>query len=178
VRPHLYLGLKPYSSVLTIDIPLAVMAVIFALTVWKSYKSCTLLCLMSIARILTGLCLVRTMQGTTTIIQVLIRDGQYFSTASHQVLVLNTFDSPGILYYAGEQSWLTSGSWFPDSNHSQSSHHLFVCRNSRCFFLGANIHHSYVAVCLLNILLWSIDPFASFLGVQLMKTLQVSMCSR
>jgi hypothetical protein len=67
---------------------------------------------MSIGRILTGLYLVTTMKmkGTTTIIQVLMRDGQYFSTASHQVLVLNTFDSPGILYYVGEKTWLTSSS--------------------------------------------------------------------
>jgi hypothetical protein len=55
---------------------------------------------------LTGLYLVMTMkmQGTTTIIQVLMRDGQYFSTASHQVLVLNAFDPLGILYYVGEKS--------------------------------------------------------------------------
>ena len=33
-----------------------------------------------------------------------------FSSASHQVLVLNTFDSPGILYYVGEKSRLTSSS--------------------------------------------------------------------
>ena len=63
-------------------------------------------------RILTGLYLVTTMkmQGTTTIIQVLMRDGQYFSTPSNQVPVLNTFISLGILYYAGEQSLSTSGS--------------------------------------------------------------------
>ena len=48
------------------------------------------------------------MQGNTTIMEVLIRDGQCFSTAGHLVLVLSTFDSPGILYYVGEQSWLTS----------------------------------------------------------------------
>jgi hypothetical protein len=65
---------------------------------------------MSIVRILTGLYLVTTMQGTTTVVKVLMRDGQYFSAASHRVPVLNTFDSPGILYYAGEQSWLTSSS--------------------------------------------------------------------
>jgi hypothetical protein len=47
---------------------------------------------------------------TTTIIEVLMRDGQCFSTASHRVLVLNSFDSPGILYYVGEKTLLTSSS--------------------------------------------------------------------
>ena len=50
----------------------------------------------------------KTIKGNTTIIEVLTRDGQYFSTASHQVLVLNTFNSIGILYYAGKRGWLTS----------------------------------------------------------------------
>jgi hypothetical protein len=65
---------------------------------------------MSIGRIPTGLYLVTRMKmrGTTTIIEVLMRDGQYFSTASHRVLALNTLDFPGILYYVGEKSWLTS----------------------------------------------------------------------
>ena len=96
--PHLYLKL---SSLLTIDTPCTV---IFTLTVWKSYKSCMLPHLMSTGKILTGLYIVTTMptKGTTTIIEVLMRDGQYFSTVIYQVLVLNTFDSPGILYYVGE----------------------------------------------------------------------------
>jgi len=98
VRAHLHLGLKSYSSVLTID------TVIFALTVWKSYKSCALPHLVSIGRIPTGLYLLVTtmkmLKVTTTVIEVVVRDGQYFSTASHRVLVLvlNTFNSPGILY--------------------------------------------------------------------------------
>jgi hypothetical protein len=108
VRPHLHLGLKLYSSVLPID------AVIFALTAWKSYKSCALPHLVSIGRIPTGLYLLDTtmklLKVTTTIIEVLMRDGQYFSTASHRVLVLNSFDSPGILYYVGEKTLLTSSS--------------------------------------------------------------------
>lgn len=95
-------------TVLIIDTP---WTVIFTLTVRKSYKSCTLLHLMSIRGTLTGLYIVRTtkMEGTITIIQVLMRDSQYFPTANHQALVLNTFDSPGILYYVGERSWK-----FPD----------------------------------------------------------------
>ena len=138
VRPHLPLGLKLYSSALTIDIH---WAVIFTLTVRKSYKSCALPHLMSIGEILTGSYLVATvkLKGATTIIEVLTRDGQYFSTASHQVLVLNTFDSQGILYYVGEKSRLTSSSWFLHSNHSQSSHRLFVSRAFLLSFLGANI---------------------------------------
>ena len=47
---------------------------------------------MSIGKILTGLYLVMTMKGT---IEVLVRDGRYFSTASHRVLVLNTLDFSG-----------------------------------------------------------------------------------
>ena len=127
VRPHLHLRLKLHSSVLTID----TLTVIFALTVWKSYKSCVLPHLVSILRMIpTGLYLlvatVKILKGTTTIIEVLMRDSQCFSTAGHQVLVLNTFNSLGILYYVGEKTCqLTSSSWFP---YSQSSHHLFVSK--------------------------------------------------
>ena len=154
---------------------------IFTLTVWKSYKSCALPRLVSTGRILTGLYLVmaiKMIKGTTTIIKVLMRDGQYFLSASHQVLVLNTFDSPGILYYVGEKSWLTSTSWFPHSNHSQSSDDLFVSRAFSLSFLGTNIHHPYIAVCLANVLLWLFDPYALHLATELMKSLQACMCSR
>jgi len=158
--------------------------VIFALTVWKSYKSCALPHLVSIGTILTGLYLlvttVKMLKGTTTIIEVLMRDSQCFSTASHRVLGLNTFDSPGILYYVGEKTWLTSSSWFPHSNRSQSSHHLCVSRAFPLSFLGANIDHFYVAACLVNILFSTFVPYtnASYLAIELMKSLQASMCSR
>ena len=50
------------------------------------------------------------------------------------------------------------------------SHHFFVSRLFSLFSLGANINHSYVAVCLLNILLWRVVPYASYLGIQHMKS--------